>query len=209
MFYPDAATKVFASSIILVTFLYIAYYRQKCNKLVLALVALVIFVGAVNHLLLAAVLSILVAFSLKKPVRVAFGFGVFISLYLLIAPRNLAMIQARLSLIWDAVRKLHFSDLSIVGPKGEYVLNYFRDLANHPYYFGVTGVGLGQYSDRAAMYLSGKKSCCSLTFQLRRVTFFLYNSFVAQFLKELFLPILLFSLLAELIVFSFIVAACS
>jgi len=209
----DSATKTFSFSIILVTFLYIAFYRKQCNKILLLLILCTVFVGSVNHLILAAMAAIFFAIGLRRPFLVAAGIGSLIFGYAVLQPSNLSMLQERLSLVFHVLRESNFKDLSIVGPKGEYVKNYFRDLANYPLNFGFTGVGLGQYSDRAAMYLTGefvKLPIKIVSTWMQKNTLALYHDYVSRpgYLKgSFFYPYnAIFSLLAELgLLFSFFI----
>lgn len=150
----DSATKVFSFTITISLLFYYFRFTNAINKLLLVFGLMTAFLTSVNHLILAVCAGFGIAYLWRKPWFVVAGVAVMVLLYSLLQPQNFSMIQSRLTVVVNNLSELN--DLFRIGPKGEYIAIYVRNVMSNPFEFIVSGVGLGQYSGRAAMYLSGE-----------------------------------------------------
>jgi len=149
----DVSNPIFALSMSLILIYYIVVYKKRVNKLLILLSFLIIFLASVNHLILALLLSGVIAYFNRYFFRILIIGIVVYFLYSLFQPGNFLMIGERVQKIFQVFTNLDF--LNKIGYKGQYLYKWIQDFTDNKLFFIFTGVGAGTYSSRAAMFFSG------------------------------------------------------
>ncbi len=152
----DSNNMLFSLSMILLLFVYLNFCQNLKKAIILPLI-LIIFLASVNHLIVIALVSLILSYfsiiSFFTWCRIFIFSGIFIFLCKLLQPANFYNIVNKIYTI-ILVFIVNFKYLKDLSLKFQYIENLFSDFLKYPYMFFL-GSGLGTYSSRAALYLTG------------------------------------------------------
>lgn len=156
----DASNTMFVFMMLLLIPTYVHVFHDSANKLIVALSIFCVFAASSNHLVISAILASILVIGIyyrKRFSKVMFSFAIaamlLITLYSILQPENLSMIQERIGIIIDSIGNISLlEEYSLKAVYSRNLINYLSENISLLFSFGV---GAGTISSRAALFFTG------------------------------------------------------